>query len=312
MKKKILIIGGAGYVGTELCNTLCKKYSITCLDTFWFGNYLNKSIKIIKKDFRNVTLKKLQNFETVIHLAYLSNDPLCELDARNTWESGPLGVYELLEKCIKSKVKHFIFASSGSVYGVKKEKKVTEKLGLEPITDYNKSKMICEKVIESYNNKIKTTILRPATVCGFSKRLRLDVVLNLFCYQAYFKKKIIILGGEQIRPILHIKDMVSCYDFFIKKKISGTFNVGFENIKVSDLAKKISKITGCKIITKKTNDPRSYRMNSEKIIKTGFKPEFNYEIAIFDILEKFKHGFKPSKINWNLEWLLDKKIIRKI
>ena len=312
MTKKILIIGGAGYVGTELCNSLGKKYSITCLDTFWFGNFLKKNIKIIKKDFRNIKIKELQNFETVIHLAYLSNDPLCELNARDTWETGPLAVYSLLEKCTKSNIKHFIFASSGSIYGVKKERKVTEELGLEPITDYNKSKMICEKVIESYSNKIKTTILRPATVCGFSKRLRLDVVLNLFCYQAYFQKKINILGGEQIRPILHIKDMINCYEFFIKNRITGTFNVGFENIKIIDLAKKISKITKCKIIKKKTNDPRSYRMNSEKIIKTGFKPEFNCEIAIYDILEKFKQGFKPSKVNWNLKWLLHKKIIKKI
>jgi len=216
--KKILIIGGAGYVGSELCNFLLKrKYKVTCLDNFWFKSKLNKNIKLIKKDIRSLEYSEFKNYDIVINLAYLSNDPLCEINARDTWEIGPLSTYHIMEACIKYKVKKFIFASSGSIYGLKKEKKVTEKLGLDPITDYNKSKMICEKVMESYKDKIKIVILRPATICGDSSRLRLDVVLNLFCYQAYFNKKINILGGKQIRPLLHIKDMINCYEFFIKK-----------------------------------------------------------------------------------------------
>ena len=200
--KKILIIGGAGYVGSELCNFLHKrKYKVACLDNFWFKNKLNKNIKLIKKDIRSFEYSEFKNYDIVINLAYLSNDPLCEINARDTWEIGPLSTYHIMEACIKYKVKKFIFASSGSIYGLKKEKKVTEKLGLDPITDYNKSKMICEKVMESYKDKIKIVILRPATICGDSSRLRLDVVLNLFCYQAYFNKKINILGGKQIRPL---------------------------------------------------------------------------------------------------------------
>lgn len=311
--KKILIIGGAGYIGTELSNYLSKKkFNITCLDVFWFKSKLQKKIKKIKLDIRDNIFSSFKNCDVVINLAYLSNDPLCEINARDTWESGPLANYYIMEACLKYKVKKYIFASSGSIYGIKKEKKVTEKLGLDPITDYNKSKMICEKVIQSYKGKIKTVILRPATVCGFSQRLRLDVVLNLFCYQAYFKKKITILGGNQTRPILHIKDMIRAYEFFINKNLTGIFNVGFENIKLNTLAQSIKKIIPCKIVKKKTNDPRSYRMNSDKIMKYGFKPKYNSGNAIKDLKINFEKGFKPSDQNWNLKHLLKNKKISKV
>lgn len=310
--KKIIIIGGAGYVGTELCNYLVKKnYNIVCLDTFWFTTKLNKKIINVKKDIRQNEFDCFKNADVVINLAYLSNDPLCEINGRDTWEIGPLANYYILEACIKFKVKKYIFASSGSIYGLKKEKKVTEKLGLDPITDYNKSKMICEKVILSYKNKIQTVILRPATVCGFSKRLRLDVVLNIFCYQAFFKKKITVFGGNQIRPLLHIKDMVYAYEYFIKNNKVGTFNVGFQNVKISKIAEEVQKIIPCQIVSLKSNDPRSYRMNSDKLIQTGFKPKYNFIDAIIDLKNNFENGFKPSNDNWNLNWLLKKKIIKK-
>jgi nucleoside-diphosphate-sugar epimerase len=311
--KKILVIGGAGYVGTELCNKLAsnKNYEITCLDTFWFRSKLSKKIKRIKRDIRNLKESDFKNFHTVIHLAYLSNDPLCELNGRDTWESGPLSTYYIMEACLKNKVKKFIFASSGSIYGLKKDKNVTENLGLDPITDYNKSKMICEKVIETYKKKLKIVILRPATVCGDSERLRLDVVLNLFCYQAFFKKEINILGGKQIRPLLHIKDMIGSYEFFIKKNITGTYNVGFENLSVEKIANSVKKIIPTKVKIKKSNDPRSYRMNSDKLIRVGFKQKYHHINAIIDLKKKFQSGFKPSKENWNLNWLIEEKVIKK-
>jgi nucleoside-diphosphate-sugar epimerase len=306
----ILIIGGAGYIGTNLCNHLSKiNFNITCLDTFWFGNFLNKKIKKIKGDIRNFNFDKLEKFDCIINLAYLSNDPSCEVDARHTWESGPLAVYKILEFCKKKKIKKFIFASSGSIYGLKKEKNVTEKLGLDPLTDYNKSKMICEKVIESYEKDLNTIIIRPATVCGVSPRLRLDVVLNLFCYQAYFKKKISILGGEQTRPLVNIKDMVRSYEFFIKKNLTGCFNLGFENKTITEIALDVKKIIPCDITFLKSNDNRSYRINSKKILKAGFKPEFNSIDSIHDLKNFFNSHFKPSKINWNLDWLSKKKYI---
>jgi nucleoside-diphosphate-sugar epimerase len=306
----ILIIGGAGYVGTNLCNYLSiKNFNITCLDTFWFGNFLNKDVKKIKADIRNFNFERLGKFDCVIDLAYLSNDPLCELDARHTWESGPLAVYKILEFCKKRKIKKFIFASSGSIYGLKKQKKVTEELGLDPLTDYNKSKMICEKVVESYNKDLNTVIIRPATVCGSSPRLRLDVVLNLFCYQAYFKKKISILGGKQTRPLVNINDMVRSYEFFINKNLTGCFNLGFENKTVKQIALDVRKIIPCDVSFLKSNDNRSYRINSDKILRAGFRPEFNSTDAIYDLKNIFDNNFKPSKINWNLNWLSKKKYI---
>ena len=306
----ILIIGGAGYVGTNLCNYLSlKNFNITCLDTFWFGNFLNKRVKKIKADIRNFNFERLGKFDCVIDLAYLSNDPLCEVDARHTWESGPLAVYKILEFCKKRKIKKFIFASSGSIYGLKNEKKVTEELGLDPLTDYNKSKMICEKVVESYNKDLDTVIIRPATVCGSSPRLRLDVVLNLFCYQAYFKKKISILGGKQTRPLVNINDMVRSYEFFINKNLTGCFNLGFENKTVKQIALDVRKIIPCDVSFLKSNDNRSYRINSDKILRAGFRPEFNSADAIYDLKNIFDNNFKPSEINWNLNWLSKKKYI---
>ena len=306
----ILIIGGAGYIGTNLCNYLVNKnFSITCLDTFWFGDYLNKRVKKIKGDIRTFELNKLGKFDCIINLAYLSNDPLCEIDARHTWESGPLAVYKIMEFCKKRKIKKFIFASSGSIYGLKKEKKVTEELGLDPLTDYNKSKMICEKVIKSYDSVLKNVIIRPATVCGASLRLRLDVVLNLFCYQAYFKKKITILGGRQTRPLVNIKDMVRAYEFFIKNNLKGCFNLGFENKTVEEIAKDVKKIIPCDVIFSKSNDTRSYRINSDKILNSGFKPQFNSIDAIYELKNLFDNNFKPSETNWNLNWLSKKKYI---
>ena len=307
----ILIIGGAGYIGTNLCNYLSKKdFTVTCLDTFWFGDFLNKNVKKIKADIRSFNFEKLRKFDCVIDLAYLSNDPLCEVDARHTWESGPLAVYKILEFCKKRKIKKFIFASSGSIYGLKKEKHVTEELGLDPLTDYNKSKMICEKVVESYNKDLNTVIVRPATVCGISPRLRLDVVLNLFCYQAFFKKKISVLGGKQTRPLVNIKDMVRSYEFFLNKKnLSGCFNLGFENKTVKEIALDVKKIIPCNITFLKSNDNRSYRINSNKILKFGFEPKFNSINAIHDLKNIFDNNFKPSEINWNLNWLSKKKYI---
>lgn len=307
MKKKILIIGGAGYIGTVLCNYLVnKQYDITCVDTFWFGDFLDKRIKKIKKNINNFELPNIK-YEVVINLAYLSNDPLCELDARLTWESGPLSTYKLLESLKKNKIKRFIFASSGSIYGLKKEKLVTEDLGLDPITDYNKSKMICEKVVESYSDVISSTIVRPATVCGYSPRLRLDTVLNMFCYQAYYEKKIKIFGGSQTRPLVHIMDMVRSYEFFINNNFAGCFNLGFENKSVKELAAQVQKQIPCKIKIFKSDDKRSYRISSAKIKKIGFEENFSTNDAILELKQKFS-SFRPSNQNWNLKWLSKKNL----
>jgi len=316
--KKILVIGGAGYVGTNLVTELLKNnYHVTVYDLMIYGNKLpegKSSLKTIKGDVRDQRKleQSLKDQDAIIHLACISNDPSFELNPKLGQEIN-FDCFEPLVKASKNNgVKQFIYASSSSVYGVKDTPDVTEDASLEPLTDYSKFKAKCEDIlISNTNSNFIGTIIRPATVCGFSKRLRLDVVLNLFCYQAFFKKKITVLGGKQIRPILHIKDMVDVYDFILKKNITGIYNVGFENLSVKKIAQEICRTNKTIIEFKKSNDPRSYRMNSDKIIKKGFKPKYNFKDCIKDLLTEFKKGYKPTEKNWNLKWLLKKNYIKK-
>ena len=165
----------------------------------------NKNLVLIKKDIRNIEEKYFKNIDTVIHLASISNDPSSILNPKLAWEVGPLATYKILEICIKQKIKNFFYASSGSVYGISKKPKVTESTNLLPISDYNKQKMITEKILETYSQKMRVVIIRPATVCGYSNRLRLDVTVNILTYQAYKNKMITVFGGKQIRPNIHIR-----------------------------------------------------------------------------------------------------------
>ena len=289
----ILITGGCGYTGTLLTNDLINKgRKLTVVDTQWFGNYLapNKNLKIIKLDIRNHDKVPLKNIDTVVHLANIANDPSVELNSKISWEVNVLATQKLIENAIKNKVKHFIFASSGSVYGIKKEKEVTEDLPLVPISTYNKTKMIAERVLQSYENKIKLHCIRPATVCGFSPRMRLDVSVNMFAFQALKFKSISIFGGQQIRPNIHIKDLTNVYKHFISNPSlpSGFYNAGFENLKIIDIARKVTKIIPANIIIKKNKDLRSYRQNSNKLISTGFVKKFSVEDAIIELKKKYE------------------------
>lgn len=308
--KNILITGGGGYIGTNLTNFLLKKnFSVTVIDTFWFGNHLkkNKKLKIIKKDIRNIDSKDIKNIDCILHLASIANDPAAELDRGLTWDVNVLATYKLINYAIKNKVKKFIFASSGSVYGVKKEKKVTEDLSLKPISEYNKSKMIGERVLLSYKKFIDLTILRPATVCGYSPSMRLDVAVNALTFSSLNEKKINVFGGKQIRPNLNMNDMINTYIFMIKRKLKKNrpvndtiFNVGFENLSILNIAKRINKTlkTNSKIQVKPSNDPRSYRQNSDLILRKGFKPKYKIEDAIFEIQKQFNNKKISKKLNY--------------
>ncbi len=305
----ILVTGGCGYIGSILtAKLLIQGYQVTVFDTQWFGNYLKRSkkLKIIKDDIRNIQKYDLSKYETIIHLANIANDPGVELNQTLSWEVNVLATELILNKAVKDKVKHFIFSSSGSVYGVKKEKKVTEDLDLIPISIYNKTKMIAEKIVESYKNLIKVHIIRPATVCGVSPRMRLDVSVNMFTYQALKFNKITVFGGNQIRPNIHIEDIVNVFTHFLKKPniASGSYNAGFENIKIIDIAKKIQNITGAKIIKTKSNDKRSYRQDSTKLINTGFKSNYQIIDAINDIQNWYKSKkIIESKKYFTVKWM---------
>ena len=308
MKKKILITGGCGYTGTLLIEHLLKKkkFKIICIDTQWFGCFLkkNKNLEIVKSDIRNINNKYFRNVDTVVHLANIANDPAVKLRPNLSWEVNVLASYKLINQCIKHKVKKFIYASSGSVYGVKREKQVTEDLSLVPISIYNKTKMISERVLMSYSDKIIVNCIRPATVCGLSPRMRFDISVNLLTLAAIKKKMIKVLGGNQTRPNINIKDLIRVYEFFIKKNIrSGFYNAGFENMKILDIAKIISKKTNSIIKILKSNDPRSYRQNSSKLLKLGFKKKFSVESAIDEMIyalknKRIKDSPKFHTVNW--------------
>ena len=246
----------------------------------------------------------------MIHLAAISNDPLAEIDSRLTWETNVLYTQLLIENCIKANVSQFTFASSGSVYGLKEEEKVTEDLDLVPITDYNKSKMCAERILLSYKDKIGLSIIRPATVCGTSSRQRLDVVVNILTYQALTKGSINLFGGEQVRPHIHINDMHSLYIEIINypQKYQGIFNAGFENIKNRDLANMISEKVGAKINKTESADNRSYRLSSEKLLQAGFKPQYKVSDAIDDLVEAYnsKNLVDGPQTN-SVKWLKDNK-----
>jgi nucleoside-diphosphate-sugar epimerase len=294
--KKLMITGGGGYVGSVLVPTLLKHgYQIIVVDNFWFGNYLQDSnnLTILKKDVRSLDENDLRGIETCIHLANIANDPAVDLDQTLSWEINVLATQQLIDKLERiGDLKQFIFASSGSVYGVKSEDKVTEELSLVPISAYNKTKMVAERVLLSYSDRIKIHNIRPATVCGYSPRMRLDVSVNLLTWHALTRKKITVFGGGQTRPNIHILDMVAVYSHFLENPEipSGNYNAGFENISILDIAKKVQAYLTCDIEVEKSSDPRSYRQNSEKLLKTGFKPKYSVDDAIKQIIDVYKTG----------------------
>lgn len=306
---RILITGGCGFKGSVLTNELVQDgHKITIVDSQWFGNYLikNKKIKIKKKDFRKLTLNDLDGHDAVIHLANIANDPGVLLNPLLSWNVNVLGTQQLIEKVVKLKIKHFLFASSGSVYGINKNPKVTENLPLLPISVYNQTKMVAERAIMSYKNlKTKIHIIRPATVCGLSPRMRLDVSVNLLTYQALKYKKITVLGGKQIRPNIHIKDMCRVYKHFLYKRelADGFYNAGFENVSIIDIAKKINSKINCTIIVKPSNDPRSYRLDSSKLLNTGFLPLYSIDDAINEVIVNFKKIDKNQKRSFTVKWM---------
>jgi nucleoside-diphosphate-sugar epimerase len=292
---KILLTGGCGYIGTPLTLSLLEAgHQVTVVDIQWFGNDLpsHPNLKIIKEDIRHADRIPMQGIDSILHLANIANDPCADLDSKLNWEVNALATMFLVERAIAQGVPQFIHASSGSVYGVKDEPEVTEELSLVPISDYNKTKMVSERVLLSYANKICINIVRPATVCGYSPRMRLDLSVNLLTMAALSKGRITVFGGDQTRPNIHLKDMIRVYHHFLKygKEYPGVFNAGFENISILDIAKRVQKHVPAEIIVTPSNDPRSYRLSSAKLLATGFKPQFSVEDGITEVVEAYRNG----------------------
>ena len=305
----ILITGGCGYIGTLLTQQLLDDgHSLTVVDIQWFGNFLSKHprLEILKIDVRETDLIPLDEVDVVIHLANIANDPSVELNPNLSWEVNVLASQQLADKCVRAGVKQFIYASSGSVYGIKEEYNVTEDLPLVPISIYNKTKMVSERIFLSYKEDMQIHCIRPATVCGFSPRMRLDISVNMLTFQALKNKKITVFGGNQTRPNININDMVRVYQHFLSKRNipSGCYNAGFENISILDIAKTVVSKVPAEIIVTESNDPRSYRQSSEKLIQTGFIQHYGINEAIDEVVEKFKSGeITDSSQNYTVEWM---------
>lgn len=303
--KNILVIGGAGYVGSSLVRKLLiQNYNVIVYDLFLYKENVfedlknSKNLKCIKGDIRNISKIEtcLDNIDCIIHLACISNDPSYELNPDLGKSINFECFYPLLKALKKFKINKFLYASSSSVYGEKKEDSVTEELKLEPLTDYSHFKVECENILRNFNHKnLEKIILRPATVCGYSKRQRLDVIVNILSNHAYFNKKIIVHGGNQLRPNIHIDDMCDAYIHLLNFKNdlnNEIFNVGFENHSVTKLAQmtKDASADDVKISTQKVFDERSYKINSNKIVnKTEFKTKKTVQNAIEDLIKAFQN-----------------------
>ena len=292
----ILITGSCGFVGSSLVPYLLEKgHYIKSFDTEWFGKNLpdHPRLEHQKKDIRNLGEADFNGIDSIIHLANIANDPGVELNTDLSWEVNVLASQQLAELAAKAKIETFIYASSGSVYGVKEEEQVTEELSLVPISVYNKTKMISERVLLSYSNRMKVINVRPATVCGWSPRMRLDVSVNMLTFQALQNKKITVFGGNQVRPNIHIQDMIRVYEHFLTQAVnldSGNYNAGFENMSIIAIAELIASKVPSEIVVTESNDPRSYRQNSDKLFATGFVNNFSVQHAIEEIMKKYSCG----------------------
>ncbi len=310
---RICVAGGAGYVGSRLVPELLKQgHHVVVLDLYLYGDDVfeaHPNLTQIKADIRDPKAvdDALKGADAVIHLACISNDPSFELNPK-LGKSINLDAFEpFVLAAKKHKVKRFIYASSSSVYGVKDDPNVTEEMSLEPLTDYSKFKAECEKILfQSMSDDFICTVLRPATVCGYAPRQRLDVVVNILTNLAYNTGKVKVMGGSQMRPNIHIEDMVRAYLLVLdapKEKVQGEiFNVGYHNHTVMALGKMVQSIVGKKrpveLIVEPTNDNRSYHVSSDKIgKKLSFFPKYTIEDAIQGLVDAFQSGKLPNSLN---------------
>ena len=325
----VLITGGAGYVGHVLTPRLVNGgYNVTVYDTLWYGCRIpgNPRLRVIEGDIRDTDklAAAMKGQDAVLHLACISNDASFELDERLSRTVN----YDCFEAIVTSAktagVKRFVYCSSSSVYGVSTSPDVTEDHPLVPLTLYNKFKGLCEPLLWKHKADDFTCVtIRPATVCGYSPRTRLDLSVNILTNHAVNKGVISVYGGEQMRPNLHVEDMADAYQLMLEAahaKIHGeTFNVGFENHSIASIAGIVKKVvseempgTGeIKIVTTPSNDNRSYHVNSDKIRRVlGFTAKRTIEDAVRDLARAFKSNLLPN--SFEDDWYYNVRTMKKI
>jgi nucleoside-diphosphate-sugar epimerase len=307
---KILVTGGAGYVGAVLVpRLLAEGYQVTVLDLMLYGEEVlphGEALQVVRGDIRDRDLLEevIPGQDALIHLACISNDPSFELNPRLGRSINLDAFRPMVSISKRSGVKRFIYASSSSVYGIKSEPNVHEYLPLEPLTDYSKFKVDCEEILQEYQSPaFTTTTIRPATVCGYSPRQRLDVVVNILTNLAYHKREITVFGGDQLRPNIHIKDMVESYLAVLRApsdQVAGKiYNAGYENQTVNELAETVQQVVGddVNLVKTPTDDNRSYHISSELIKKEiGFVTQHTIRDAVEDLLNAFDRGHLPNSL----------------
>jgi nucleoside-diphosphate-sugar epimerase len=312
---RVFVTGGGGYVGAVLVPSLLDAgYEVTVLDLFLYGEEVldpvrgHQHLTCVRGDMRDRDLvaRSLAGCDAVIHLACISNDPSFELDPQLGKSINHDAFRPLVEAAARQGVSRFIYASSSSVYGVKEELHVTEDLPLDPLTDYSRFKARCEEILREYQSPdFCCTTLRPATVCGYSPRLRLDLTVNILTNHAINEGRIRVFGGTQFRPNIHIHDMVDAYLTVLRlptEQVAGkTWNVGYENFSVREIADKVRATVGAEdvgIITEPTNDLRSYRVDSRRIFEDiRFQARRSIEDAVRDLVAAFGQGLIPDPMN---------------
>ena len=317
LKKKILVAGGAGYVGCVLVPKLLDAgYEVVVYDLMLFGSEglpkTRSGLQVISADLRDIATfsQALSGVDSVIHLACISNDPSFELDPELSKSINYDSFEPVVQACVGAGVRRFIYASTSSVYGVSEAPEVTEDHPLVPVSDYNKYKGLSEPLLRKYQSPTFTTvIIRPATVCGYSPRMRLDLTINILTNHAVNRGKITVFGGMQKRPNIHIDDIAELYVNLLERpteQIAGeTFNAGYENFTVAELAEQVKDVVEQEfsekgpitVETTPSNDPRSYHVSSKKILqKLGWAPRRSIEDAVRDLCRAFKAGKLPNSL----------------
>jgi len=316
--KNILITGGAGYVGNVLVpRLLADGYNVKVYDILFFGKetlpLANPNLEVIEADIRDTAkfAAACEGMDVVLHLACISNDPSFELDSSLSKTINYDCFEPLVVAAKNAKVKRFVYCSSSSVYGVSDRPQVTEDTPLLPLTDYNKYKGLCEPLLWKHMSDDFTCVtIRPATIFGYSPRMRLDLSINILTNHAVNKDVITVFGGAQERPNLHIEDMAAAYELMIKaphEKIHGeTFNIGYQNYSILELAQMVKKVVeqeypekgDIKMVITESNDMRSYRVNSDKIKRIlGFEAQRSIEDGVRDLCNAFKAGKLPDSFS---------------